>query len=151
MRSPAALGQGCGGAHADGEHHKVSGDALAALQANVYASVGAALELGDAFLQVEGYPLVRQMLVYGSGEGVVNRCHDLSGHLDDGDPDPGVPQVLGHLQPDEACTHDDGVLDAPAGEAGLDAVGVFHVAQGEDVVEVYAFQWRPDGCCSGRQ
>ena len=98
-----SFGQSRGGTHADGEQHEVGLQGLAALQEDGEALVGAA-EAGDALLQVEAHALLHEVLVHGSGHGVVDGSHHLIAHLDHRDGHTSVVQVFGHLQPDEAAS-----------------------------------------------
>ena len=144
------LGQGRGGTHADGEQHEVGLQGLAALQEDGEGLVGAA-EAGDALLQVEAHALLHEVLVHGGGHGVVDGGHHLISHLDHRDGHAGVVQVFGHLQPDEARAHHHGTAHALLREVSLDAVGVVHIAQGEDALLADALEGRTHGRGAGRE
>ncbi len=76
--------------------------------------------------QVQGDPMGPQVVLHGSGELLVQRRHDLVGHLHDLDGQAALVQVLGHLQADVAGADDDHVLEAVGArgdrvDLGLDA------------------------------
>ena len=54
-------------------------------------------------------------------------------------------EVFGHLQSDESTAHHHGLAHAVGVKIGLDAVGVGHIAQGEDALKGDARQGRTHG------
>ncbi len=69
------------------------------------------LEAGDGIAQLELDPVLGEVIVQGLGHLRVERGHHLGHRLHDGHGDPSLHEVLGHLEPDEAATDDDGGPD----------------------------------------
>ena len=95
-------------------------------------------ERGGRRRQVQRDPVGAQVVLHRGGELLVQRRHDLVGHLDDLDRQPALVQVLGHLQADVPGADDDHVLEAGGArgdgvDLGLDVVHVLDVAQDVDV------------------
>ena len=125
------------GPHADGEDDQVGRDLRAALQlhGDGFPVVGKARHRVG---QMEGHAVVPDVLVQQLGKLKVDGRHDLVEGLDDRDLEPGVTQVFGHLQADEAAADHRGGPDVFALHQLPDLVGVGHGPEGADARAVDA-------------
>ncbi len=122
---PAALADlkpGCFGkrrirANAKGENDKVSPVGLAGFRSHIDGAVFSFLERGNPVAKGEPDAVAFKMILHEPGEFLVNRRQDLPSHLDEGDLDAEVNQILGHFQADEAAAHDNGALRPAFGAA----------------------------------
>ncbi len=82
---------------------------------------------------------------------IIERCHDLALHLDDGCRDTSFYQVFRHLYADEPAAYHHGALWLFRVHKAPDPVGIRYGAQAEDLVAVNAFEARPYGFRTRRQ
>ncbi len=113
------------GSHAEREDHQVGSMALARLRRHG-EGLAVLLEAGDPVTHHDANTFVfdevsDELPVLG-----VERCKDMIGQLDDGDIEPALFEVLGHLQPDEAAPDHHG---ARVGSHGLEARVVVHARE----------------------
>ena len=137
-------GQGRLRPHPDGKDHHAGLNLQSRTEFHLQSRSGF-LERLHGLSQIQPHTFLQQMAVHQGGHGVVQRTHHLIGHLHHGHLHPCVAQVLGHLQADETSAHHHGVLHPAVAQILLDAVGVGHVAQGENPRAVNALQRRPHG------
>ncbi len=130
--------------HADGQDHQVGGHRLPLAQKGLQPPAPAA-EAGDGGAQPQVQALAPQVGVDLPGHVPVQGQQHLVIQLDHGGVDPGVDQVLRHLQADEAAPHHHGGAGALPLQEGANAEGVLHRPQGEDALQVDAGQGRTDG------
>ena len=71
--------------------------------------------------------------------------------MPDGDLQTQLPQILCHLQTDEAAAHHDGGPGLVPVDERFDPEGVLHGPQGEEPVAVHSGQVRPHRLCAGGQ
>ena len=134
---PRFPGQGGVRGDADGQHHHVGVERGRVLQQYIHASVLLLKALhGLAQGQMDAVP--PHLTVDESGHVRVEGVHQLPGPLDNSDLHPQLPQVLRQLQADEAAAGQDGGLGMMGIDIVLDAEGVLHGAQGEQLLQPHA-------------
>ena len=150
QRQPGLSGKGGIRGDPDGQHHHVGVERRFVLQQHVHAAVllhkalhRMAQRQPDAMPAHLGVEKRRHVRVKG--------IHQLSGTLDDGDLQPQRPQVFRQLQPDEAAARQHGGFGVVLGDVVLDAQGVLHGAQGEQLVQPHAGQPGLGGSGAGGQ
>ena len=130
--------------HADGQDDQVGSHRRLLPDEGLRLSAPAA-EAGNGGAQPQVQALAPQVGVDLAGQVLVQRQQHLVVQLDHGGVDPGVDQVLRHLQTDEAAAHHHGGLRPLPLQEVPDAEGVLHGTQGENALQVDAGQGRPDG------
>ena len=131
-------------AHADAEDDQLGRQALARLQPDDEA-IRRLLERLGGLAEQQRHALARQFLGDGRRHLLVERRQHLVLQLDHRGCDAPAHEVLDQFQADEARPDDDGLLHALV-HAGLDAVHVLQVPQGEDAGQVDAGQRRAQRC-----
>ena len=93
--------------------------------------------LAQACAQHQLHPVAGQLVVHDSGELGVQRGEHLVSQLDQGDLEASAPQVLGHLDPDEASPYHDRALGAPVVDGSEDRFDVPDRPQSERTFDTW--------------
>ena len=138
-------------ANTDCEDHQIRAKRCTSPGAHNETAVTGLLEPRDPISQLKMGCMSRHTPPHKIRHLRIERRHQLVRHLDDGDFEAPMDQVLSHLQPDETAPHDDRPMRVPGFYPLPDILTVGEVAQSENAGEVNARQWRTDGGGAGRE
>ena len=147
---PGRAGKRGFGPHADGQHHDVGLQALAAGQKH-HRVVGLVFKVFDLVGQVQLDVLVFHVRVHDGGHFVVKRGQDVRRTFHQRGEQPALVKVFGHFNADVAATNHHRPPGLGAGQVAHDAVQIGDVAQRKHARRIDARQLGVYRFTSGRQ
>jgi len=137
-------------AHADGKDHHLRIHLAFTGEGNLQPAFGIAFADGfQAVAQCQANALEDQVLMHQGCHLVIDGCHHLVEHLDQGHFHAAIDQILRNFKPDETAAHHNCAGRLLLVHKGFDLVHVGNVAQREHAGQIHSGQRRNDGSGTG--